>query len=657
LADEQPRESQKESLLLHYNLRVWQSKVSVAALLMVSAAGCLAWDASGDEASTAENALTADDLGTFLDRMVPEQLSKRQIAGAEVVVVSEGKVLFGRGYGFADVANKIAMDSNASVVRPGSISKLFTAIAVMQLVEQRKLDLDRDVNSYLDFHVPTPTGGVPVTLRLLLTHRAGFENHLKNLFLPGTTPDPLAEWVRKSLPLRLFPNGDVPAYSNYGYALAGYVVERVSGERFDAYAASHILKPLGLTHSTFEQPLPAGLSARLSRGYGTSTQPPLPYFEVIAPAPAGGMSTTGADMEQFMLTLLDGTRLSAAGILRPETLQQMMTSPSRGDSVVDQPLLGFEEEYAAGNVLIGKHGLTSAFVTELALLPAQKFGIFVSYNSAAAFGQPTELVRAVVDRYFRQPQIHSDVMATRVADAAEAAGAYQSSQREDSSFFRLPALLRQLVVTASADGKIKVFGETFEETAPLHFEARHDMHVQFKRGKGGHEMSLRTSVVPLAMEWERVPGYLDARMVLPVVGTAVVIAGATLIFWPIAVLVRRRRGRPFGNTPPERRGYLWVRVVLAVDALTILGIVILASVATDDTQFNDKLDPWLIALYFCAWLGTFGAAYTIWVAFRFWRDRVAGLWGRIHHTLLACAAVVLAWFFVTWRIAGVTLNF
>jgi CubicO group peptidase (beta-lactamase class C family) len=143
------------------------------------------------------------------------------------------------------------MTPDTTLVRPGSISKLFTAIAVMQLVEQGKLDLDRDINDYLDFDIPTPNGGVPVTLRRLMTHRAGFEEHVKGLFSADRVPEPLGHWLARLLPRRLFPAGDVSAYSNYGMALAGYIVERAAGEPYADYVADRILQPLGMAHATF----------------------------------------------------------------------------------------------------------------------------------------------------------------------------------------------------------------------------------------------------------------------------------------------------------------------------------------------------------------------------------------------------------------------
>jgi CubicO group peptidase (beta-lactamase class C family) len=219
--------------------------------------------------------------------------------GAVVVVVKRDAEVFARGYGFADISARRPFTADATLVRPGSISKLFTGIAVMQLVDAGKLDLDRDVNGYIDFVISTPEGGVPVTLRRLLTHRAGFEEHIKGLFSNNRDPEPLGRWLAEGLPQRLFPKGDVEAYSNYGFALAGYIVERLSGEPFADYMQRHILDPLGMRHSTFRQPLPDDLAPLIAKGYRRSDAPPLKFFETIV-APAGGLSATGTDMGRFI---------------------------------------------------------------------------------------------------------------------------------------------------------------------------------------------------------------------------------------------------------------------------------------------------------------------------------------------------------------------
>ena len=126
----------------------------------------------------------------------------------------------------------------------------------MQLYEQGKLDLDADVNQYLDFKIPDAFGK-PITLKHIMTHTAGFEEQIKDLFSGGTEPPNLGEYLKTHIPTRIYPPGTTPAYSNYATALAGYIVERVSGQPFNDYVTEHIFKPLQMNRSTFVQPLPA----------------------------------------------------------------------------------------------------------------------------------------------------------------------------------------------------------------------------------------------------------------------------------------------------------------------------------------------------------------------------------------------------------------
>ena len=267
------------------------------------------------KATTKLETLSSADLEPFLDPLMQGYLEHHKIAGAVVVVVHDGATVLAKGYGYADIENKQPMTADATLVRPGSISKLFTGIAVMQLVEQGRLDLDQDVNDYLGFAMPTPSGGVPVTLRRLLTHRAGFEEVIRGMSTKDPIPQPLGQWLADVLPARLFPNGDVGAYSNYGLAIAGYIVERVAEQPFADYVAEHIFKPLGMTRSTFHQPLPESLAPMMAKGYRRSDEPPLDFFETTTDSPAGALSATGADMGRFMQALLYGGRLDAGRIL------------------------------------------------------------------------------------------------------------------------------------------------------------------------------------------------------------------------------------------------------------------------------------------------------------------------------------------------------
>ncbi len=595
--------------------------------------------------------LTASDLQRFMDDYVPAQLKRKNIPGAVITVVKDGELIFSRGYGVANVARTAPMRPETTLLRPGSISKLLTLVAVMQQVEQGKLDLDRDVNTYLDFTVPTPAGGVPVTLRRLLGHRAGFEHHLKDMIQAGTRPEPLGPWLRHALPPRLFPHGDVAAYSNYGYGLAGYIVERVSGERFDDYAKAHILAPLHMDASTFEQPVAAARLASVASAYTGAGNTPVPAFETIMPGPAGGLSSTGADMGRLMLALLNG----GEHLLAPATLAKIMPTPLPGAGLPDG-LLGFEVDDAAGNRFIGKHGLTSAVVSQLALLPDAHFGIFASYNSVG--DAPGELLAAVAKRYFQRPPTSAAPIATENGDAQAAAGTYQITMRADSSFVRLPALMQQLRVTSAAGGGIHIdaMPGSMRETAPMLFTGADGARATFRHGADGRSY-MQASMVPLAFEWQAVAWYLDKRFVLPAVLASVLLIIVTLLAWPIGALLRRRRALQFGAGPRERRAHRLVRLALLVDLLALGGTIWLADVSTDLMRMNASLDAALLVLYSVAWCAVLATPLVVAIALRFWRDRVGSTWARLHHSLIALAMTVFSYFLVTWGIAGTTLNY
>src|SRR5512146_1875534 len=268
-------------------------------------------------APTTPHALTAADVEAFLDAAVPMQLDGENIAGAVVVVVKDGQVLFEKGYGYSDVKARKPVSPTDTLFRPGSISKLFTWTAVMQLVAQGKLDLDRDVNDYLDYKIPA-TFPQPITLRTLMTHTPGFEETDKDLFTDEQKYLlPLRDYMAAHIPRRIFLPGTTPAYSNYGASLAGYIVQRVSGQPFEEYVRQHIFQPLQMTHSTFAQPLPPNLKPLMSQGYQLSSQAPKD-FEMVQAFPAGSLSSSADDLTHFIIAHLQDGQYGDAGILQPQ---------------------------------------------------------------------------------------------------------------------------------------------------------------------------------------------------------------------------------------------------------------------------------------------------------------------------------------------------
>src|SRR4030095_14398796 len=200
-----------------------------------------------------------------------------------------------------------------------------------------------------------------ITLRRLLTHTAGFEETVKNLFLASVPyVKPLRDYLLAALPARIFSPGKIPAYSNYGLALAGYIVQRTSGERFEEYIDNHIFKPLKMQSSTFEQPLPKALALRMSQGYLIATKPPK-SFEFVQPAPAGALSTTAADMSRFMLAVLQGGILEDGRILKTETMNEMEKRQFELHPMLNGLGLVFFDYSANGHPMVGHGGDTFYF--------------------------------------------------------------------------------------------------------------------------------------------------------------------------------------------------------------------------------------------------------------------------------------------------------
>jgi CubicO group peptidase (beta-lactamase class C family) len=296
--------------------------------------------------------LTANDLEAFLDGFMPLQIEKADIAGAVVSVVKDGKVLFEKGYGYSDVEKKTPVSPQDTLFRPGSISKLFTWTAVMQQVEQGKLDLDRDVNDYLDFKIP-PAFGKPITLRDIMTHRSGLEETVKELFV-GSEKElmPIAKYLPTHLPARIYPPATTPAYSNYATTLAAYIVQRVSGQPFDDYFDEHFFKPLNMTRATFRQPLPETLKSFMSSGYILGSDKPKP-FEYVEVAPAGSLSASADSMAHFMIMHLQNGKYGDLQILSPDA------RPARrvalGDECHGARILRAEHEWPSRHFTRGRH--------------------------------------------------------------------------------------------------------------------------------------------------------------------------------------------------------------------------------------------------------------------------------------------------------------
>lgn len=597
--------------------------------------------------------MTAADVETFLDGIVPLQLALSDVAGATVSVVKDGKLLFAKGYGYADVQKKQSVSPQDTLFRPGSISKLFTWTAVMQLFEQGKLDLDRDVNEYLDFKIPEAFGK-PITLKHVMAHTPGFEEQIKDLFTTTAVSPNLGEYLKTHIPARIYSPGTVPAYSNYATALAGYIVERVSGRPFEDYVEENILKPLNMMHSTFKQPLPAGLASSMSAGYRLGSDQP-GEFEVINPFPAGSLSSSATDMAQFMIAHLQNGQLGEVRILKPETAQLMHSRLFALDDAANAMCYGFYEETRNGQRIIGHGGDTIYFHSDLHLLLDQKVGFFVSYNSAgkpAGLGESPRAILwdAFLDRYYPHTQQVQPVDGAKEAPKA-VSGTYTFSRRGETSFIKLASLLGQLTVTPAGEDDIEVSLLTgangkpkrWQAVSPTTFIERDGQDkLVFKPDQNG-KMQM---ILPYPFFIGQSVGPLEnGKLLLTVLGVSLFIMIATVILWPVAWAVRWHYGHKLELTSAERLLRWGVRLVFILDIVFVAAFLMLLTYGLSNLEIlSSQGTKWF---YLVQTIGVVGAAGTIIAllnAVFSWKSKRKRIWGKLASTIMLLACLGLLWF-------------
>ena len=615
--------------------------------------------------SLAAHELTQSDLEAFLDGMIPLQLPREDVSGAVISVVKDGKPFFAKGYGFSNVEKRIPVSPDGTLFRPGSISKLFNWTSIMQQVEQGKLDLDRDVNDYLDFKIP-PAYSKPITLRNIMTHTPGFEETIQELFVANASDlKPLDEYLREHLPARIFPPGTTPAYSNYATVLAGYILQRVSGEPFDSYIEHHIFQPLQMSHSTTRQPLTDNLKPLMSNGYDVASEPAKP-FEFVEAVPAGSSSVTGADMQHFMIAHLQNGQYEGTQILRRETAQMMHSRQFSNLPDLNGMCLGFYEETRNGHRIIGHAGDTQYFHSDLHLILDSGVGFFISYNSAGkGETRAREAVwHAFLDRYFTYEPLQAPVQTTAAADAGLVSGRYIISRRSQTTILKALTVLGESKVSSNPDSTISLEDlkdlngqpKKLEEIGPLMFRAVHDQdRVAFKRDESGR-LALVTDF-PVFV-FQRSPWNENSSFNLPLIVSAMVVLLLTLLLWPVAALIRRHYRQPLNLTPQQRRLRLMVRLACLFDLLFVCGFAGFFTMSEKDIGIlSPRFNPLLRMIQLVGWVGVLGTLAALYNAFRSWQEQGRWFWSKVGDSLVALACVAFVWFVFTWNMLHWSLRY
>ena len=652
-----------------------------ASLLSISLFFCLFSVASALRAAPAEPAVEASstpaahplersDLEPWLDGLMPYAIERGDVAGAVVAVVKNGEVIFAKGYGFADVEKRKPVDAERTMFRPGSISKLFTWTAVMQLVEQGKLDLDHDVNEYLDFKIPPRSDG-PITLRNIMTHTPGFEEQIKSLIVSDPKQlVPLKVYAEQKTPVRIFKAGSTPAYSNYATALAGYIVERVSGQLFDDYLDAHLFKPLEMSHASFRQPLPAALEADMSKGYALASQPAKPY-EIVIAAPAGSLAASGADMAHFMIAHLEGGEYHGARILEAETLKKMHETPTDMIPPLNRMMLGFYEQNYNGHRIISHGGDTVYMHSYLHLLLDDHVGLFVSVNSQGREGAAGAIRGALFDdflnRYFPgTPDARSVDAKTAAEHAKLMAGYYESSRRAETSFMSIGSFASPFKLSVGKDGLLTAPSFKGRNGAPRYYrevapfvwrDVDSGWRLAAKVADGHVQRFSIDEISPFTVyepsRWWRSPGWL-----LPAVEISFGALLLTTLLWPVAAIVRRRSNLKLDLVGRDERGRVLSRVAaVAVTAVSLAWLALFLSISSRTAMLGPSLDPLLFLLHLISILGYVGGAILlVWAAVIAWTGKRRWA-GKVWTSVLAVSAVVMLWMAWAYHLTSFTSRY
>lgn len=628
-------------------------RLSVIPILLLIALIALAAPLPGAAQEPGGAPIDPAELETFIDGVLATQLATYPIPGATVSIVQSGEILLSKGYGYADVDQRIPVDGETTIFRTGSISKLFTWTAIMQLVEAGKVDLHTDVNAYLTDVQIADTFEAPVTLWHLMTHTAGFED--KGIGTMAATPDellPLETYLAQEMPARVYPPGEVAAYSNHGTSLAGLIIENVTGMAYEDYIAEHIFEPLGMTHSTFEQPLPPDLAPQMAKGYlYESGVYEAGDFEVYQTVPAGAQSSTATDMARFIITQLQDGRYGDVRILKAETAQQMQTRQFAHDPRVAGWTLGFMDIEPEGQHALWHGGDLIRFHAALLLLPEHETGLFVSYNAPMGTKARFELVQAFLTHYFPTdtepaPAPPGDFEAR----AADFAGDYWPTRTNHSDIEKLKRLIEYVRVRPTGKGTLRTLGLSpgptqWVEVAPNVFRnLTNRERLVFEENDQGQITHLYEGNNP-TLAYVRLPWYATSTFQFGMIGGMLALFLSAVVGWPIAYVSHPRHAKERPLRARLARGSAGLLGALFIILLIGLGLTLsdYMQLATGlSRQFKILLTlPLVIAAL---------ALSTLIFAVLAWLKRDWNLGARIHYTLVTLASLTAVWWLAYWNL-------
>ena len=621
------------------------------------------------------------ELEMFLDGYIAEKMDTYHIPGVVITFVKDGEVFLSKGYGYADIESQTPFDDN-TLLTTASLGKAFTAVGVLQFNERGVIDLNEDIHPYFtEFELETRFDE-PLTFANLLTHTDGFEARMIGV-AALTQGDllPLGELIHTYNPTQLYPPGKYMTYSDFPANLAGYLTQEISGVPFEQYMADNILSPLGMDSSTFDQHLSDEMICRLATGYeyqdGTQEEVPLLYIRY---APAGGLRTTASDMNNFMLSLLNGGEYNGTHIMEEQTVQMMFTQQFAPDPSMAGITYSLFEHFENGQRVLLRDGDGVGTRSRMVLFPEQDMGFFISYNSGDS-NLRLDIVSAFLDHYYPEEDANTPVPTDDYQQRArQFAGTYRPLQADTTSFGKSMYFFSQLVeVTVTDEGYLSIAaagmgGEQssvmggFEGTSlwvevePLYFERVDGKgQLSFVENESGDIIQM-ISGQGYHSTFAKLPWYESQSFHIVLVELAVILLISmilsTFILWPLGAMIRKLRKQTVSS-----ENYPLVAVVARVWAAVSGGMLVLfvfraigvlyaidavAGMPNFVWGVSDEMISALNSIHLPVLLAL---PLPIFVGLA-WGNRWWKVSTRVHYTLVILAVMAVIWWANYWNLLG-----
>jgi CubicO group peptidase (beta-lactamase class C family) len=423
-------------------------------------------------------------LEKTIDSLILARMNSEHIPGVAFIIIKDGKVLLKKGYGYARLGSDMQkVDPDSTIFRIGSISKTFTATALLHLADSKKIELNKDVNKYLKTIKVSNTFENPVTSAHLLSHSAGFDEIGKGRVVYTKDEQmPLANFLKDRL-IRIRPSGVIPAYSTYGIALAGLIIEDVSNLSLESYFKKNIWQPLDMNRTCIE--VPANLRSYAALGYeyeeGINKPQPWEWYHTF---PASSINSTVVDMGKYMQMHLNLGKFNNKAIVSKKLASEMQKRQISVHPKVGGFGYGFYENEWNGINTFDHGGDMAGFSSYMVLAQEENMGIFI-VNHHENNNLRRDVVSTIMKHYH---PFSNNSIPNKNLDIKQDAILFAGEYRWLSNCITCPDSNKQQTskLKTNEDGTLSGFGRTFFQIEPSLFKSTDGQRtIGFRKNKEG----------------------------------------------------------------------------------------------------------------------------------------------------------------------------